>query len=782
MEQVSLLKITKGSLQEGFSEVTLQLIKSPQQQKQVVGSLPPKPELAEIYQKWRFFYLALHDNLQGHFRITFPDDKPFPTNVSQVGFREICQKLKSYFNQWLDSKGFRPLERQLRSFFSAELPLRVLIETDDLQLRQFPWHIWTLCADFPLAELSLSGPRFEQGINVSRTPSPNVKILAIFGNREHLDLETDLVTLQNLPNVEIHPLIEPSQRILTDALWKQQWDIFFFAGHSHSSADGEEGHLKLSQNLTIKVADLSHAIKHAIQQGLQIAIFNSCQGLGIVRELETLNLHIPQIIVMRELVPDKVAQVFLTYFLEAFSSGKSLYLAVREARERLQGLEPPLTGNLGSHSSTERFFPCASWLPVIYQNPAVTPPQWKTLLTPTREQPPIPWQRQGLRLLSLCTLTTAFVVLIRLLGGLQGVELKAFDQLLRWRPQEGMDSRLLLIEATETDLNRYGFPLPDQTLAEVINTLTPYQPRVIGLDIFRDRPIEPGTQQLAETFQFQSNLVGLCSTTEINQPDKPGIKPPKTLPHNRLGFSDVLIDFDRILRRHLLFMQPVLDDPCQTDHALSMRVAFLYLQAEDITPELLERERIKLGKTVLSPLSEATGAYQQLDTRGYQLILNYRATDQVARRITITDVLSGNFEASWVKDKALLIGVNAPISADRWETPYSFETRRYQEVPGVEIQAHMVSQILSSALDGRVLLSVWPMWVEILWIWSWSVLGASVVLFCSQYRYGMLGIVICVGGLIIICWFLLLIGTWAPLVPSMIVLIFTAELFKRLYK
>jgi hypothetical protein len=68
---------------------------------------------------------------------------------------------------------------------------------------------------------------------------------------------------------------------------------------------------------------------------------------------------------MREPVPDAVAQEFLNQFLTAFSSGKSFYLSVREAREKLQSLE--------------QYFPCASWLPIICQNPAEIPPTWDSL-------------------------------------------------------------------------------------------------------------------------------------------------------------------------------------------------------------------------------------------------------------------------------------------------------------------------------------------------------------------------------------------------------------------
>ena len=96
---------------------------------------------------------------------------------------------------------------------------------------------------------------------------------------------------------------------------------------------------------------------------MQLAIFNSCDGLGLARQLG--NLYVPQIVVMKEPVPDQVAQAFLKYFLSAFSEGKSLYASVRQARERLEGLEDE--------------FPYATWLPVIFQNTAEVGMSWNSL-------------------------------------------------------------------------------------------------------------------------------------------------------------------------------------------------------------------------------------------------------------------------------------------------------------------------------------------------------------------------------------------------------------------
>ncbi len=85
------------------------------------------------------------------------------------------------------------------------------------------------------------------------------------------------------------------------------------------------------------VEQLKKALAQAVGKGLQLAIFNSCDGLGLARDLA--QLQIPYTIFMGEPVPDTVAQQFLKYFLASFTQGKNFYLAVKEARERLEALE-----------------------------------------------------------------------------------------------------------------------------------------------------------------------------------------------------------------------------------------------------------------------------------------------------------------------------------------------------------------------------------------------------------------------------------------------------------
>jgi hypothetical protein len=201
---------------------------------------------------------------------------------------------------------------------------------------------------------------------VEKTASSRAKlrILAVLGNSDGINLEEDRKFLANLHEAETVFLVEPTRKEFDKQLWDEQgWDILCFSGHSSSQWDGKNGWIYINQTDKLTIDQLENALKAAIERGLQLAIFNSCDGLGLARQLA--DLHIPQIIVMRELVPDLVAQEFLKNFLRAFVSGKSFYLAVRQAREMLQGLEDD--------------FPCATWLPVICQNPAEEPMSCKGL-------------------------------------------------------------------------------------------------------------------------------------------------------------------------------------------------------------------------------------------------------------------------------------------------------------------------------------------------------------------------------------------------------------------
>ena len=231
-------------------------------------------------------------------------------------------------------------------------------------MQHIPWHLWNFFSDYLFAETAIGLPEANrvEKLNIARE---KIRILAIFGDDKGLNIQVDKQYLENLPDeTEILPLVKPSRQKLDEKLWdKKGWDIICFSGHSHSTKDGSTGCFDLGGETKMTIEELENSLAKAIRKGLKLAIFNSCDGLGLARQLA--RLHIPAIIVMREEVPDIVAQKFLQDFLELFASGKPLYISVREAREKLQVMEDE--------------FPGASWLPIICQNSAEIPPSWKEL-------------------------------------------------------------------------------------------------------------------------------------------------------------------------------------------------------------------------------------------------------------------------------------------------------------------------------------------------------------------------------------------------------------------
>ena len=363
MSKLVLLKIGNGDFSQGFP-VTLQISEDGDRPFiSIDGQLPPAPDIPSLYSQWQSNYR----NLGIKFRIKF--EKATKRSFSETQFYQLIRELSDRINDWLRSPAFLAILELLLSFLSTSEEMRVIIQTEDTILQRLPWHLWDFFERCPKAEIALSAPMYRR-VERSIQPKGRVRILAILGDRAGINIEADRQFLANLPNSEIVFLIEPQRQELDKLLWDERgWDIVFFAGHSTTETDGSTGHIYLTPTETLTIRQLKNALLRAIEQGLQLAIFNSCDGLGLARDLA--DLQIPQIIVMREPVPDLVAEEFLKYFLSSFSSGNSLYLAVREARERLQGLEDR--------------FPCASWLPVICQNPAENPVTWLQLLKPSDE-------------------------------------------------------------------------------------------------------------------------------------------------------------------------------------------------------------------------------------------------------------------------------------------------------------------------------------------------------------------------------------------------------------
>lgn len=375
-------------------------------------------------------------------------------------------------------------------------------------------------------------------------------------------------------------------------------------------------------------------------------------------------------------------------------------------------------------------------------------------------------------------LTTGATGMFRATGLLQPTELQAFDLLMKLRPPEGSDDRLLIIEVTEADVQaqslteRGAASLSDQTLESLLKKLMAAQPRTVGLDIYREQAPIAKDGQVASWTQSSPHLFAICKYGDSGVPPPPGI----ALENH--GFNNVIEDADGKIRRYPLAVSEPL--PCRNAYALSWLLAADYLAAEGISVNVSPDGHLRLGEQAFKPLSHRAGGYQQIDSRGHQLMINYRATRQIAEMISLQDFMATPTHEQLVRDRIVLIGTSAPSFNDhRWQTPLHRSNQIETLLNGAEVQAHLVSQLLSATLDQRPLIWSWHPIVDGTWVFAYSLIGSSLIVGISTRRHGFIVMISILGILIIPCWYLLILGGWMPLVPSVISIAISSIIARR---
>jgi adenylate cyclase len=355
------------------------------------------------------------------------------------------------------------------------------------------------------------------------------------------------------------------------------------------------------------------------------------------------------------------------------------------------------------------------------------------------------------------------IMALRRTGSLETLELAAYDWYIRLRPAiSESNPRIVLIGITEADIRRQGrWPIPDASLAQALEILTQYQPRAIGLDLYRDVPVPPGRETLEAMLTGNRHIVAVM---KFGDEVEIGIPPPAVLNHtDQIGFNDILVDPGGIVRRGLLF----LDDGQTVTYSFGLRLALLYLQAEGITPQpdASNPQYIRLGPTTIPPFYAYDGGYVGADARGYQFLLDFREAPRGFPSYPLATLLSGGIDPEALKDKIVLIGITAESVKDFFYTPYSRGLHADQQVSGIALHAHIISQLLRSGLDDSSTVRTASEGQEAFWVLLWSVMGGLMGLRVrSPWHFSLLAISgLSILGLIVYGAFVQ--GWWIPLIP-----------------
>jgi diguanylate cyclase (GGDEF)-like protein len=248
------------------------------------------------------------------------------------------------------------------------------------------------------------------------------------------------------------------------------------------------------------------------------------------------------------------------------------------------------------------------------------------------------------------------------------------------------------------------------------------------------------------------------------------IPPPPNLAPSQVGFNDFIIDPDGILRRGFLFASTSEDDQL---FSFALQLSLKYLGESDTRFEV-DENALRINETDFPTLAPNSGGYDNIDAASYQMLMNYRSSNWVARTVTLSEVLAGKIDPGWVEDKVVLIGVTAPSMKDFFYTPYSAEKEEEHVMPGVMAHAQIVSQVLSHVLDQQPLFWYWPQGLEIGWIWMWSVAGGFWV--WRLKRSALLGAILLMGfaGLGGACLVSFSLMGWIPFAAPALALLLTS--------
>ena len=191
-------------------------------------------------------------------------------------------------------------------------------------------------------------------------------------------------------------------------------------------------------------------------------------------------------------------------------------------------------------------------------------------------------------------------LVLRGLGAFQSLELGVYDRLLRAGAgrAEGA-SPVVGIPIGEAEFRRYGYPIPDHILAEAIRALGDAGAAAIGIDLYRDGPASDAPDDLAGWAALQRAVADnprVVASELLPSADEPGTPPPDFASAAQIGFNNLLMDHNRVVRRGYMIAW---DEVGNAHQSLTLRLALLHLARHQVSmsPDPERADWVRLGET-----------------------------------------------------------------------------------------------------------------------------------------------------------------------------------------
>jgi CHASE2 domain-containing sensor protein len=484
---------------------------------QVTAQLDYPDRLTHHYQTWQTAYLAFYRTAL-RARVNNSGHLPPATIDYRAQLVQAEAQFLAEFYGWLNSRELIEIRSTIASYRPTKpmQPTDLFLTTEPLELARFPWEAWEIGTEFGKSHQIrfVRTPANLRHEPVQRRRQGRMRILAILGDDTGLNFQVDREAMQSL-----HKLADVTfmgwqagqdstglkERIAAAIAEPQGWDILFFAGHSNETAGGE---LSIAPNITILIRELGAKLIEAKKNGLQFALFNSCNGIGIANSL--LDLGLSQVAVMREPIHNKVAQEFLLQFVQQLTQYRDSHQSEAHLSEYKDVHEALLAACQHLKLDRNLTYPSSYLIPSLFRHPQTPSFQLKPFGLAEAIRQAMPSWQQVAALAVMAGLSFATPVQDLLLDSRLWAQ-SIYRQATQQFPVAQQPPVLLVQIDEESTLGEGGldarkvYPIDRAYLARLLDRVSQLKPSVIGVDYLLDRPTEEDAKLAKTVDTIQKN-------------------------------------------------------------------------------------------------------------------------------------------------------------------------------------------------------------------------------------------------------------------------------------
>ena len=346
------------------------------------------------------------------------------------------------------------------------------------------------------------------------------------------------------------------------------------------------------------------------------------------------------------------------------------------------------------------------------------------------------------------------ITFIGLSGVSQNIDLLIFDSLKTRYPKKYLyDSPSLVVGVSESDIEKYGWPIDDKYLLKTIQKLDKAESSSIVLDLYRNVGVGEGAKSLANYSRLNKKVISIFNVAE-------GIPSIPDFPLERIAFNDMPIDIDNVVRRDLVGVDRRKYNLGKEFISVPMRMLEIH--------QFLNKESFNLEdkfyKNKISLIQNYSGGYTNVDSNGFQIFINYPEKNYIPI-YSLSEILEDKIPLEKLKNKMIVIGATAPSLKDVFAVPSSrFVTdSKNLLISGAEIHAHRANQLLSLQNNSTLKIKTINPFIELFGIIFYVFLISIFIEKTKKISIGLIVFISALGLLALAVYLAFIIGYWIEL-------------------